>query len=148
MSTLPQYCDKPLTAIEKVDRVAISLKVLVRSDDQTPELLKTDLERLCEERGWQVLEISFEETRYHWSPDQRLKAKNKPGRPSVVDTVDAKQVAHWRAEGRSWSEITALHDTVQLSNGSVLQPSVGTIRRAYRSLLNRKNGKPSPDGPL
>ena len=135
-------------ALERADQVAISLKVLMRVDDQTPELLKTDLERMCEERGWQALEISFEETRYKESPNQRLKTKGKPGRPSVVDAVDTEQVVHWRAEGRSWSEIAALHDTVQLSNGSVLQPSVGTIRRAYRSLLKGRNGKPSSGRPL
>ena len=130
-------------ALERPDQVTISLKVLVESNDNAQELLKTDIERLCEERGWHVQEISSEETRYKESPNQRLKAKGKPGRPSVVDAVDTEQVARWRAEGRSWSEIATLHGPVQSTSGRMVTPSIGTIRRAYHRLFDRIHGEPS-----
>ena len=65
---------------------------------------------------------------------EKAKAKGKSiGRPNVVDMVDGELVIQLRNEGKSWREIAEAHPAVKSSSGKRVRPSVGSIRRAYRT---------------
>lgn len=55
------------------------------------------------------------------------------GRPTVVTSVDIDLVARLRSEGMSWREIAGQHPPVKSANGRKVQPSTGSIRRAYQA---------------
>ena len=65
---------------------------------------------------------------------EKAKARGKAvGRPVVVDKLDAGLVIRLRGQGRSWREITEAPPPVKSSSGRKVNPSVGSIRRAFEA---------------
>lgn len=59
---------------------------------------------------------------------------SQPGRPAIVNMVDAELVSSLREPGKSWSEIAEAHPQVKSASGRKVRPSVGSIRRVYSSI--------------
>ncbi|MFC1944489.1 recombinase family protein [Chloroflexota bacterium] len=207
---------------QRLMRACLWFRVSTDSKDQDPELQRADLERVCEQRGWDIVKVyEVEESAFGktpreqfqamledarqgkfdvlvvWSMDRfsregewsvsrimaslpdwhvqfysysepfldttgpfagfliplfawlarqesirrgravklgmekaRAKGKNV-GRPVVMDKVNAEFVVQLKAQNKSWREIAEAHPHVRFSSGRKVNPSVGSIRRAF-----------------
>lgn len=53
------------------------------------------------------------------------------GRPNVSTSLDINFIVSARQNGKSWREIAISHPQIRLPSGKKLNPSTGSIRRAY-----------------
>ncbi len=98
---------------ERPPRACLWLRVSTDTKGQDTELQRADLERVCEQRGWEIVQVY-----------------------EVEDKVDADLVMRLRSEGRSWREIAEAHLPVKSASGGKVKPSVGSIRRAWHTKRN------------
>lgn len=88
---------------ERRQRACLWLRVSTDSKGQDPELQRADLERVCEQRGWQVVKVyEVEESAFGQKPREQFQAMLEDARRGLFDILVCWSLDRFSREGE-WS---------------------------------------------
>lgn len=96
-SALPQYSE------ERPQRACLWLRVSTDSKGQDPALQRADLERVCQQRGWEIVKVyEVEESAFGKKPREHFDAMLEDARRGLFDIVACWSLDRFSREGE-WS---------------------------------------------
>lgn len=88
---------------ERPQRACLWLRVSTDTKGQDPELQRADLERVCQQRGWEVVQVyQVEESAFGKTPRQQFQAMLEDARRGKFDVLVAWSLDRFSREGE-WS---------------------------------------------
>ena len=88
---------------ERPQRACLWLRVSTDTKGQDPELQRADLERVCRQRGWEVVQVyQVEESAFGKTPRQQFQAMLEDARRGKFDVLVAWSLDRFSREGE-WS---------------------------------------------
>lgn len=89
--------------IERSQRACLWLRVSTDAKGQDPDLQRADLERVCEQRGWQIVQVfEVEESAFGKKPREQFQAMLEDARKGKFDVLVVWSLDRFSREGE-WS---------------------------------------------
>jgi len=88
---------------ERPQRACLWLRVSTDAKSQDPELQRADLERVCQQRGWEIVKVyEVEESAFGKTPRQQFQSMLKNARKGKFDVLVVWSMDRLNREGE-WS---------------------------------------------